>query len=87
MDNSFLIALVTSGMSLLGVIITCKTTFQKSAQAQAVAQAVTNTKIENLTTEVRQHNNFAQQIPVLKAEIEELKRKVSVLERFHMQQN
>lgn len=85
MDNAIIVALITGGMSLVGVIITCRAAFQKTAQAQAIAQAVTDTKIQSLTDEVRQHNNFAQQIPVLKAEIDELKRKVSVLQGFHMQ--
>ena len=62
-------ALITGGLSLLGVVITCIMTAKKTEKVQAVAQAVTDTKIEELTREVRNHNHFALRIPVVEEQI------------------
>ncbi len=87
MGESILVAVITGGLSLVGVVITSMATARKQEQAQAVAQAVTETKIDNLTQEVRQHNGFAQKIPLLQAECENLKRRVTDLEKYHKQPN
>lgn len=87
MGEAILVAVITGGLSLIGVIITSLATTRKTEQAQAVAQAVTETKIDNLTQEVRQHNGFAQKIPLLQAECDNLKRRVDNLEQYHKQPN
>lgn len=87
MGEAILVAVITGGLSLIGVIITSMATTRKTEQAQAVAQAVTETKIDNLTQEVRQHNGFAQKIPLLQAECDNLKRRVTDLEKYHKQPN
>ncbi len=85
MGESILVAVITGGLSLIGVVITNMATARKQEQAQAVAQAVTETKIDNLTQEVRQHNGFAQKIPVLEANVKSLEHKVEELEKYHKQ--
>lgn len=87
MGEAILVAVITGGLSLVGVIITSLATTRKTEQAQAVAQAVTETKIDNLTNEVRQHNGFAQKVPLIQAECDDLKRRVSDLEKYHKQPN
>lgn len=87
MSEAIVVALISGGISLAGVVITSLATASKTEKNQAVAQAVTDTKIDELTREVRQHNGFAEKIPLLKAECEDLKRRVSHLEKYHMQQN
>lgn len=87
MGESILVAVISGGLSLIGVIFTSMLTARKTEQAQAVAQAVTETKIDNLTQEVRQHNGFAQKIPLLQAECDNLKRRVDNLEQYHKQPN
>lgn len=87
MGEAILVAVITGGLSLIGVIFTSLATTRKTEQAQAVAQAVTETKIDNLTQEVRQHNGFAQKIPLLQAECDNLKRRVDNLEKYHQQPN
>ena len=54
MGEAIIVAVITGGLSLAGVVITCMATARKTEQAQAVAQAVTETKIDTLTQEVRQ---------------------------------
>lgn len=87
MSEAIVVALISGTISLAGVVITCLATASKQEKAQAVAQAVTDTKIDELTREVRTHNGFAEKIPLLQAECTDLKRRVSNLEKYHMQQN
>lgn len=87
MGEAILVALITGGLSLAGVVITSMATARKTEQAQAVAQAVTATKIEELTREVRQHNGFAEKIPQLMIRCDNLERRVSDLEKYHKQPN
>ena len=87
MSEAIVVALITGGLSLAGVIVTSLVTASKTEKAQAVAQAVTETKIDELTREVRKHNGFAEKIPVQQTEINDLKRRVSNLEKYHQQPN
>ena len=48
-----------NGISLAGVVVTCLATARKSESAMKISQAVTDTKIQELTREVRLHNGFA----------------------------
>ena len=83
MSEAILVAFITGGLSLVGVIVTCLATSKKAEKAAAVAQAVTETKLNDLTREVREHNNFAQKIPVIEQEVRALNRRVSDLEQYH----
>ena len=69
MSEAIAVALITGGVSLLGVIATCLATARKNENILKVSQAVTDTKIEELTREVRAHNNFAQRMPVVEEQI------------------
>ena len=83
MSEAILVAVITGGLSLVGVVITCLATAKKTEKATAVAQAVTDTKLEELTREVREHNNFAMRMPGLEQEVKDLKRRVGDLEQYH----
>ncbi len=83
MTDAVLAAMITGGLSLVGVVVTCLATAKKTEKATAVTQAVTTTKLEELTREVREHNNFAQKIPALQQEVVDLERRVSNLEQYH----
>ena len=87
MTEAVIVALITGGLSLAGVIITSILTAKKSEKAAAVAQAVMDTKIDELTREVRQHNNFATEIPVRKEQIRVINHRISDLENFHKPTN
>ena len=87
MSESIIVALITGGLSLVGVVITCLVTAKKSEKAAAVAQAVTDTKIDELTREVRLHNGFAQRMPVVEEQINTINRRIGNLEQFHKPTN
>ena len=77
MSEAIVVALITGGLSLAGVIATCTVTAGRQEKAQAVAQAITDTKIEALTREVREHNHFARRIPILEEKVHNLEQKVN----------
>lgn len=87
MTEAIIVALITGGLSLAGVVITCMATAKKTEKAAAIAQAVTDTKIDELTREVRAHNNFAQRMPVVEEQIKVINHRISDLEGYHKPTN
>ena len=69
--NEIIVALITGGITLLGVLI-----------SNGKAQAVTDTKLEELTREVREHNNFARRVPVVEEQIRVMDRRMTALEKY-----
>ena len=69
------------------MVITCLATAKKTEKATAVAQAVTETKIDELTREVRQHNGFAQRMPVVEEQIKVINNRIKDLEGYHKPTN
>ena len=83
MTEAVLTALITGGLSLIGVVITVLATSKKQEKAQAVAQAVMDTKLEDLTREVRTHNNFAVRMPTMEQQLKDIERRIDTLEQYH----
>ena len=81
MSEAIITALITGTMSLLGVVVTCVATARKNEQNLRLSQAVTDTKIQELTREVRHHNGFAEKIPVLQEQIKVINHRLANLER------
>ena len=67
--NEIIVALITGGVTLAGVLI-----------SNQKAQAVTDTKLEELTREVREHNNFARRVPVLEEQMKVANHRIQDLE-------
>lgn len=74
-------SVVVGLLSFLGVCITNSNSNTKMSAALAQAQAVTDTKLTELTREVRAHNNFAQRIPVIEEQIKVINHRIEDLER------
>lgn len=83
MTESVVVALITGGLSFLGVVITCLATARKSEKNQEIAQAVMKTELAELTREVRAHNNFAQRMPVVEQEIKVINAELRELKSYH----
>lgn len=83
MSEAIVVAIITGGLSLVGVVVTCIATAKKSEKCTAVAQAVTDTKIDALTREVRLHNGFAERVPVMEEQIKVMNHRVTDLEQYH----
>lgn len=84
--ESIIVALITGGLSLLGVVYTNSKSNDKMQAEMARAQAVTDTKIEELTREVREHNNFAKRVPVLEAQMKRNTHDIEELSKYHKEQ-
>ena len=76
MSDTIITALITGGITLLGVLI-----------ANSKSQAVMETKVDMLTREVRDHNNFARRMPVVEEQIKVINHRIDDLEGFHKPAN
>ena len=72
MLENIVTALISSGLTLAGVII-----------SNSRWQAITETRLDELTREVREHNNFARRVPVIEEQIKVVNHRVADLEAFH----
>lgn len=85
--EAIIVALITGVLSLTGVIISNAISNSKVEASLEKAQAVTDTKLEELTREVREHNNFAQRMPVVEEQIKVINHRISDLEGYHKPTN
>ena len=74
-------SLITGGLALIGVIVTVCASNNKIQHKIELGQAVTDTRLEELTREVRAHNNFAQRVPVLEEKMKVADHRIDDLER------
>ena len=96
MSEAVIVALVTGGLSLIGTVITVlvanKHTLNEMDKKSEISdvkleaalkeyRAVTDTKLDELTREVREHNNFARRMPVLEEQIKVANHRIADLER------
>lgn len=70
MSEAILCSLITGGLAFAGVLV-----------ANNKNQAVIDTKIEELTREVREHNNFAKRMPVVEEQIKVINHRIDDLEK------
>lgn len=80
MLSEIITALITGGLALLGVVITNNSNNQKLQAKLETAQAVTDCKIDELTREVREHNNFARRMPVVEEQIKVVNHRIKDIE-------
>ena len=81
MTDGVIIAIVTGIFSVIAVIVSNAYSNRKVQGQIQTAQAVTDTKITELTREVREHNNFAKRVPVLEEKIAVANKRISDLEQ------
>lgn len=74
MVETIITALITGAITLMGVLI-----------SNSKSQAVTETRLEELTREVREHNGFARRMPVVEEQIKVINHRVADLEKYHSQ--
>jgi uncharacterized protein YlaN (UPF0358 family) len=72
MSETIIVSLITGGITLIGVIM-----------SNNKHQAVIDTKIEELTREVREYNDFAKRLPVIESESKHIKSNIQKLEKYH----
>ena len=77
----WLSSIVVALIALLGTVITNLATSRKTENNIRTNQAVTDTKLDELTREVREHNNFARRMPVVEEQIKVINHRITDLER------
>lgn len=83
MTEAIIVALITGGLSLVGVVVTCLATAKKNEKTMEVSQAIMRTEINELTREVREHNNFAVRVPQLETEVRHINDTLEELKGYH----
>ena len=81
MSEAVVVALITGGLTLIGTIITGNRNARELDHKLDKKQAVTDAKLEELTCEVREHNNFARRVPVLEEKMKVANHRIENLER------
>lgn len=81
MSEAITVALITGDLSLIGVIYSNSRTAQNMDAKLDKQQAITETKLEELTREVREHNNFAQRVPILEEQMKVANHRIADLEQ------
>lgn len=81
--TEILVAIISGGLALVGVIVSNVAANRKTQAQIEVSQAVTDTKIEELTREVRKHNGFAERMPVVEEQVKVINHRLSDLEEYH----
>ena len=80
MSEAIIVAIITGGLSLIGVIVSNNHTAQSMDAKLDKQQAIMDTKLEELTREVRAHNNFAQRVPILEEQMKVVNHRIADLE-------
>lgn len=81
--ENIIVAIITGGLALIGVIISNHGNNRRVEATIEKSQAVTETKLEELTREVREHNNFAKRMPVVEEQIKTIRNDVKTLKGYH----
>ena len=83
MNESIIVAIITAGAAILSNVVLSNKNSREIDHKLETHQAVTDTKIEELTREVREHNNFARRMPVLEEKISVASHRIEDLENEH----
>ena len=85
MNEAVWAAIIAAAASVISNIILSRKQATEMDHKMEIRQAVTDTKLEELTREVRKHNNFAERMPVVEEQINALHETTEQLRRYHMQ--
>lgn len=81
MSEAIIVALITGACAIAAQLVIARQNSREMYARLDKAQAVTDTKIDELTREVRKHNNFAERVPVLEEQIKDAKTRIADLEK------
>jgi uncharacterized membrane-anchored protein YhcB (DUF1043 family) len=85
MSDAVIVAIISGICSLvvgvISAVISARATGNDVQKRMEIAQAVTDTKLDELMREVREHNNFARRMPVLEEQMKVANHRISDLEK------
>jgi hypothetical protein len=80
-NTSIIVSIISGIVTIATVIINTRASNRELTHKLETQQAVTETKIDSLTSEVREHNNFARRMPVVEEQIKGINHRLEGLER------
>lgn len=80
MSDGAIVAIITGVFTIVATVLTVMAGNHKTNESIKINQAVTDTKLDELTREVREHNNFAQRMPVVEEQIKVINHRIQDLE-------
>ena len=80
MGEGVAVAIISGVLTLAGTILTVWAGNHKTNENLRISQAITDTKLDNLTREVQKHNNFGERIPVIEEQIKVINHRIEDLE-------
>ena len=81
METSIIISVISGLVAIVTVIINVKASNKEMSAKLEKAQAVTDTKLDSLIAEVREHNNYARRMPVVEEQIKVINHRLEDLEK------
>ena len=81
MTEEIIMSLISAGVAIISCLISSFIASSKAISYIEKTQAVTDTKLEELTREVRHHNNFAQRMPVVEEQVKIINHRINNLEK------
>ena len=87
MDSSIIVSIISAAVTIVTVIINTKASNKEIQHKLETQQAVFETKLDNLTSEVREHNNFAKRMPVVEEQIKVINHRLEDLEHENQRKN
>lgn len=81
MTDTIIVALITAAASVIAVVVSNRKSSAEMDAKLDKQQAVTETKLDELTREVREHNNFARRMPVVEEQIKVINHRIADLEK------
>ena len=87
MDSSIVVSIISAAVTIITVIINTKASNKEIQHKLETQQAVFETKLDNLTSEVREHNNFAKRMPVVEEQIKVINHRLEDLEHENQRKN
>ena len=85
--EAIIASVITGALALAGTVITSLVNNSKIQAKLEQSQAVTDTKLDELTREVREHNGFARRMPVVEEQIKVINHRIGDLEGYHKPTN
>lgn len=81
MDSSVIVSIISAAATIGGVVLSTKASNREIQHKLETQQAVFDTKLDNLTAEVKEHNNYARRMPVVEEQIKVINHRLEDLER------
>lgn len=79
MSPEVIIAVISGIATIVATVLTIIGSNRRTQNLMQINQAVTETRLDNLTEEVKKHNNFAERIPQIETRLDYMEKDIKAL--------